>query len=134
LFNTLLAAANLALNPIESNILVTNLPSTLPVPTTMTTQNGLEFPCTTEGLKLLGTPLGTAMFCQEQLDPCWLSYQCETVYTTGATRTPMGFVPILKQACQIKGTGSPLGGWNAFHALGQRCVRGPEGPVAVPVP
>jgi len=68
LFNTLLAAANLALNPIESNILVTNLPSTLPVPTTMTTQNGLEFPCTTEGLKLLGTPLGTAMFCQEQFN------------------------------------------------------------------
>jgi hypothetical protein len=68
------------------------------------------------------------------VDPCWLSYQCETVYTTIATRTPMGFVPILKQACQIKGNGSPLGGWNAFHALGQGCVRGPEGPVAVTVP
>lgn len=68
------------------------------------------------------------------VDPCWLSYLCETVYTTTATRTPIGFLPILKQACQIKGVGSPLGGWNAFHALGQRCVRGPEGPVAVPVP
>ena len=57
LFNTLLAAANLALNPIDSNILLANLPPTLPVPTTMTTHNGLEFPCTTEGLKILGSPL-----------------------------------------------------------------------------
>ena len=68
------------------------------------------------------------------VDPCWLSYQCETVYTTTATRTLIGFVPILKQACQIKGVAVPLGGWNAFHALGQGCVRGPDGPVAVPGP
>ncbi len=32
----------------------------------MTTQNGLEFPFTLEGLKLPGSPLETAMFCQEQ--------------------------------------------------------------------
>jgi hypothetical protein len=68
LFNTLLSAANFALNPIDSNILLTNLSSTLPVPTTMTTQNGLEFPCTKEGLKLLGSRFGTAMFCQEQFN------------------------------------------------------------------
>ncbi len=68
MLNTLLAAANLALNPIDSNILLTNLPPTLRVPTTMTTQNGLEFPCTTEGLKILGSSLGTALFCQEQFN------------------------------------------------------------------
>jgi hypothetical protein len=50
LFNTLLAAANLALNPIDSssNILLTypGLPRTLPITTTITTNNGLEFRCT----------------------------------------------------------------------------------------
>ncbi len=67
LFNTLLAAANLALNPIasDSNILLTNLPPTLPIPTTMTTNNGLEFPCTAEGIKLLGSPLGQPTFCKD---------------------------------------------------------------------
>jgi hypothetical protein len=65
LLNTLLAEANLALNASESNILLNNLPSTLLIPTTMTTNNGLEFPCTTEGIKLLGSPLGKASFCQE---------------------------------------------------------------------
>jgi hypothetical protein len=65
LLNTLLAEANLALNASESNILLNNLPSTLSIPTTMTTNNGLEFPCTTEGIKLLGSPLGKASFCQE---------------------------------------------------------------------
>ena len=68
LFNTLLAAANLALNSIDSNILLSNLPPTLSVPTTMSTNSGLEFPCTTEGLKLLGSPLGKAVFCQEQFN------------------------------------------------------------------
>ncbi len=68
LFNTLLAAANLALNPIDSNILLTNLSPSLPVPTTMTTQTGLEFPCTTEGLRILVSPLGTPVLCQEQFN------------------------------------------------------------------
>jgi hypothetical protein len=61
LFDKLLAAANLALNSFDSNIL-SNLPPTLPVPTTMSTNSGLEFPCTTKGLKLLGSPLGKAIF------------------------------------------------------------------------
>ena len=68
LFDTLLAAANLALNSIDSNILLSNLPPTVSVPTTMSTNSGLEFPCTTEGLKLLGSPLGKAVFCQEQFN------------------------------------------------------------------
>ena len=65
LFHTLLAEANLALDAIDSNILLNNLQPTLLIPTTMTTKNSLEFPSTTEGIKLLGAPLGKAIFCQE---------------------------------------------------------------------
>jgi hypothetical protein len=60
--NTLLAEANLALTASKSYIFSNNLPSTLLIPTTMTTNNGLEFPCTTRGIKLLGSPLGKARF------------------------------------------------------------------------
>jgi hypothetical protein len=55
LLNTLLAKAIFALNASESNILLKDPPSTLSIPTTMTTNKGLESSCTTEGSKLLGS-------------------------------------------------------------------------------
>jgi hypothetical protein len=65
LFNNLLAAQNLQLNATESNILHTNTGSTFPIPNIMTTEGGLEFPCTTEGIKLLGSPIGSPAYCSE---------------------------------------------------------------------
>ena len=65
LFNNLLTEQNLQLNATESNILHTNTASSFPIPTTMTTEGGLEFPCTIEGIKLLGSPIGNPEFCLE---------------------------------------------------------------------
>lgn len=67
----------------------------------------------------------------QRSDACWLSYQCETVYTMGGTRTPVGVIPIGKQSCQIKGLPVMLGSWTAMQATGEDCVRGPDG--AVPI-
>ena len=59
----------------------------------MTTQNGLEFPCTTEGLKILGSPLGTAAFCQEQFN--------KTVHKIEQDHTLLKDFPYLHQRVKL---------------------------------
>jgi hypothetical protein len=59
----------------------------------MTTQNGLEFPCTTEGLKILGSPLGTAVFCQEQFN--------KTVHEIEQDHTLLKDFPYLHQRVKL---------------------------------